>query len=330
LTAEVRDCRFLTTWGNVSWMGNGAITIATRSGNTALPDSTWSAWSDPVKTSPAKVASPRGRFIQMRVQLAGNPDPALQSASLYYQMQNQKPEIQSVEVGEKPKPTTTPDKSKAEANPEGKSDSADAESAVAAAIQRGSASKPEETTARTASPIKQIHWNASDKDGDTLVYRVYYQADNDEAWIPAFLDKPLKKTDYSWNTESIPDGWYRIKVVASDEESNPAGDALTDEKISDLVKVDNTRPQVLQLSWDAATGVVKGTARDNLSLIRYLEYSVDGGEWKFFAPKDGVFDDREETFEVKVGPLAAGPHFIAVRATDDDGNIGVEKVSVRR
>jgi hypothetical protein len=147
--------------------------------------------------------------------------------------------------------------------------------------------------------------------------------------VPAFLDKPLKKMEYSWNTESIPDGWYRIKVVASDEESNPAGDALSDEKVSDLVKVDNTRPQVQQLVYDVAGGILKGIARDNLSLIRYLEYSIDGGEWKFFAPKDGVFDDREEAFEVKLGPLAAGLHFIAVRATDEDGNMGVEKVSIR-
>jgi hypothetical protein len=173
--------------------------------------------------------------------------------------------------------------------------------------------------------VKEIHWRATDKDGDSLVYRLYYQADGDGAWVPAFLDKPLHKTEYSWDTDSIPDGWYRIKVVASDEESNPVGEALTDEKISDLVKVDNTRPQVLELSYDAVGGILKGTARDNLSLIRYLEYSVDGGEWKYFAPKDGVFDSREEAFEVKIGPLAAGPHFIAVRATDEEGNVGVER-----
>ncbi|HUK83289.1 MAG TPA: hypothetical protein VLZ12_11740, partial [Verrucomicrobiae bacterium] len=115
----------------------------------------------------------------------------------------------------------------------------------------------------------------------------------------------------------------------SDEESNPVGEALADEKISDLVKVDNTRPQVLQLSYDPASGVLKGIARDNLSLVVYLEYAIDGGDWKFFAPKDGVFDDREESFEAKVGPLAAGSHSIAVRATDEEGNIGVDKVLVR-
>ena len=170
----------------------------------------------------------------------------------------------------------------------------DTESAVSAAIQHASSPpKTEEARPKAATPIKEIRWRANDKDGDTLVYRLLYQADGDDVWVPAFLDKPLHKTEYSWDTESIHDGWYRIKVVASDEESNPAGESLTDERVSDLVKVDNTHPQVLQLSYDAASGILLGVARDNLSLIRYLEYSVDGGEWKFFAPKDGVFDDRE-------------------------------------
>jgi hypothetical protein len=328
LTSEVRDCRFFTTWGNLLWMGNGAITVATRTGNTALPDSTWSEWSEPLKTSPSKVTSPRGRFIQVRAHLATASDPVLQSLSLYYQIQNQKPEVSSIEVGEKPKPAS--EKPKHGSSTDSKSDESDAESAISAAFpQADSTSKAEDARPKAATSIKDIHWHATDKDGDTLVYRLYYQADGDDAWVPAFLEKPLHKTEYSWDTESIPDGWYRIKLVASDEESNPAGEALTDEKVSDRVKVDNTRPQVLQLAYDAAGGILKGVARDNLSLIRYLEFSVDGGEWKFFAPKDGVFDDREEAFEVKIATLSTGPHSIAVRATDEEGNVGVEKVSVR-
>jgi outer membrane protein assembly factor BamB len=332
LTTEVRDCRFLTTWGNLSWMGHGAVTVATRAGNTALPDSTWSDWSEPAKTSPTKVTSPRGRFIQMRAQLAGSPEPVLQSLGVYYQVQNQRPEVSSVGIGEKPKQSPI-EKPKKDSGAEDKSDSGepgDAEPAVADAIRQASTEpKPDETTSQKVTTVKQIRWTASDKDGDTLVYRLFYQAEGDDVWVPASLDKPLKKTEYPWNTESVPDGWYRIKVVASDEESNPAGDALADEKISDLVKVDNTRPQVLQLSYNATGGILTGIARDNLSQIRQLEYSIDGGEWKFFAPKDGVFDDREEAFEAKIAPLAAGPHFIAVRATDEEGNVGAEKASVR-
>jgi hypothetical protein len=327
LMSEVHDCRFLTTWGNLSWMGNGAIAIATRTGNTALPDSTWSAWAEAVKTSPTKVASPRARFIQVRAQLTATSEPVLKSLDVYYRMQNQKPEVSSVEIGDKPKAAS--EKPKSDLPNDLKSDDGDADTTSAALQHTTTSLKAEEERPKPATPIKEIHWRASDKDGDPLVYRLFYQADGDEAWVPAFLDKPLKKMEYSWNTESIPDGWYRIKVVASDEESNPVGEALTDEKVSDLVKVDNTRPQVRQLAYDAAGGILKGTAGDNLSLIRYLEYSIDGGEWKFFAPKDGVFDDREEAFEVKLSPLTTGLHFIAVRATDEDGNIGVEKLSVR-
>ncbi len=175
--------------------------------------------------------------------------------------------------------------------------------------------------------MKDIRWRAEDKDGDTLVYRLFYRAEGDEVWMPMPLEKPLTKTEYAWNTESVADGWYRVKVVASDEESNAAGEALSDEKISEPVKVDNRRPEVVELAF--ANNTLTGIARDNLSLIRYLEYSVDGGDWKCFNPKDGVFDDRQEPFAVKLDPLAPGPHTIAVRATDEEGNIGVEKISVR-
>ncbi|HTS17984.1 MAG TPA: hypothetical protein VMP11_10460 [Verrucomicrobiae bacterium] len=326
-TSEVRDCRFLTTWGNLYWMGSGAISVSTRTGNTALPDSTWSDWSTPLKSSPEKVASPRARFIQLRAQLAASTtEPVLKSLSLYYQMQNQKPEVLSIQVGEKPKSAS--EKPKVEAS-EQKAGDNEAGTAVSVNVEVEPMTSTEAARPKAANPVKDIHWQATDKDGDALVYRLYFQADGDDAWVPAFLDKPLHKTEYSWDTESIPDGWYRIKVVASDEESNPAGEALTDEKISELVKVDNTRPQVVELAYDAASGELKGVARDNLSLIRYLEYTVDGGEWKFFAPKDGVFDSKEESFEVTIGPLAAGPHYIAVRATDEEGNVGVEKVSVK-
>lgn len=310
-TSEVRDSRFLTTWGNLLWRGAGAISAVTRTGNTALPDTTWSAWSAPLTNASSKVVSPRARFIQVRVHLEHTVEPALQSLSLYSQIQNQKPEITSIELGEKIK--TVPEKIKRdEEKPEDDEKTAE--------------KKPDEPRPKQASTLKRVSWRATSKDGDTLVYRLYYRVEGDAAWVPVPLDKPLKKSEYWWDTESIPDGWYKLKVVASDEESNPAGTALTDESISESVKVDNRRPEVLNLTFEA--GILKGVARDNLSLIRYLEYSVDGGDWKFFGPKDGVFDDREESFEVKP-EIKPGPHTIAVRATDEEGNIGVEKATVQ-
>ncbi len=298
-TSEVHDCRFLATWGNLSWRSDGAVSLLVRSGNTALPDNTWSAWSAPLTNSPGKLTIPKGRYIQLRATLARQSDPRLQSVTLHLQIQNQKPEITALDTGEKPKTNVT-----------------------AAAT----APATEEFRPKPASPIKRISWKASDKDGDTLVYRLTFRAEGDEVWIPMWHDKPIRATEYSWNTESIPDGWYRVTLAASDEECNPADEALTDQKTSDPIKVNNSRPLVTGLAYDA--GVLRGIARDKLSLIRFLEYSVDGGEWKFFAPADGVFDDREESFAVKLA-LAAGPHTIAVRATDEDGNMGVEKTAIR-
>jgi len=305
-TSEVHDCRFLATWGKLDWRADGTVTVATRSGNTALPDNTWSAWSEPLAQAPGKITSPRGRYIQLRATLARQSEPHLRSLTLHLQVQNQKPEIASLDAGEKPK--------------------TNAVTIVAAAAP--TTPTVEEFRPKPASPVKRLAWQASDKDGDTLIYRLYYRAEGDEVWIPMLHGRALRATEHSWDTDSIPDAWYRIRVVASDEECNPVGESLTDENISSPIKVNNARPTVADLVFDA--GTLRGVARSKLSLIRFLEYSVDGTEWKFFAPSDGVFDDRDEPFAVKLQPaLAAGPHTIAVRATDEDGNAGVEKIAIR-
>lgn len=331
-TSEVRDCRFLTTWGNVSWDGRGAIAVATRTGHTALPDATWSDWSEPLKISPARVTSPRGRFIQLRAQLARASEPALETLNLYYRMQNQKPEVASIDVGDHRK--SAADKSKAKPTGDDKPEvelTDDKPGDAAPTTPATTEKKGDETRPKPATTAKKISWRASDKDGDTLVYRLYYRAEGDEAWLPVAetQDKPLQRAEYSWDTESIPDGWYRIKLAASDEQSNPAGESLADEQISEPVKVDNRKPDVAGLAFDAGRKMLTGAAKDALSLIQSLEYSVDGGDWKFFAPKDGLFDGREKPFAVQLDDLKPGPHSVAVRATDEDGNIGVEKLTIR-
>jgi hypothetical protein len=200
-TTEVRDCRFLATWGNLDWRADGAVTVATRTGNTALPDNTWSPWSAPLAKPPAKIASPRGRYIQLKATLARQSEPRLRSLTLHLQVQNQKPEIAALETGDKPRTNV-----------------------VATAV----APTTEEFRPKPASTTKRFSWRAADKDGDTLVYRLFYRAEGDEVWIPMLHGKTLRTTEHAWDTDSIPDAWYRVRVVASDEECNPAGEALTD------------------------------------------------------------------------------------------------------
>ena len=46
----MRDAGTVATWGAIRWRASGRagqVQIVTRSGNTATPDETWSAWSKP-------------------------------------------------------------------------------------------------------------------------------------------------------------------------------------------------------------------------------------------------------------------------------------------
>ncbi len=58
------------------------------------------------------------------------------------------------------------------------------------------------------------------------------------SWWP--LKKKIKELAYSFDATLIPDGGYRIKVVASDAPSHSPGDALTGEKVSDRFVIDTT------------------------------------------------------------------------------------------
>jgi hypothetical protein len=118
-------------------------------------------------------------------------------------------------------------------------------------------------------------------------------------------------------------------VAASDETSNAAGRELIGERISDRILVDNRKPVIGNLAYDAATARVSGLAEDASSRILWLEYTVDGGEWEYTVPDDDVFDARSEPFSIELEDLDVGVHAVAVRAVDEAGNAGVEQITIR-
>ncbi|MFX1254099.1 MAG: Ig-like domain-containing protein, partial [Promethearchaeota archaeon] len=65
----------------------------------------------------------------------------------------------------------------------------------------------------TLSGTVTITWTASDPDGDTLTFTVYYWDGSN--WVE--LASGLTTTSYGWDTTTVPDGSaYKIRVVASD------------------------------------------------------------------------------------------------------------------
>ena len=74
-TSKVFDAGLRAKFGRISWEATGAIEVSTRTGNTKEPDDTWSAWSREVAEA-GPVASPPGRFFQVRARFARNTPPS--------------------------------------------------------------------------------------------------------------------------------------------------------------------------------------------------------------------------------------------------------------
>jgi hypothetical protein len=92
--------------------------------------------------------------------------------------------------------------------------------------------------------------------------------------------------------------------------------ALTGERESDPVEVDNTPPTVTTETirqGNASRLIVRVV--DSRSPIQKVEYSIGGGPWQLLYPADGLADAPDERYEL---PLNTGTDVsqIVIRATD--------------
>jgi hypothetical protein len=182
---------------------------------------------------------------------------------------------------------------------------------------------------------QSVLWSAHDDNDDDLHFSVYYRGENEHEW--KLLKDKLDQKFYSWDTTSLPDGAYYLKIVASDAPSNPPAVALKTERESERFEVDNTPPVIDHLeAVSAATRggatafpsvLVKFAAHDSASSIERAQYSLDGGDWILLAPVGSVSDSPAENYEFTLSNLSPGEHTIAVRAYDRFENVGSAKTT---
>ena len=141
----------------------------------------------------------------------------------------------------------------------------------------------------------------------------------------------LDQKYYSFDTATLPDGAYYLKIVASDAPSNPPAAALTAERESDRFEVDNTPPVVedLHVGPPSAKGgghAVSFTAHA-ASAIEHAQYSLDGADWVLVSPTNGISDAPVEHYDFGISAVTPGEHTLAVRVFDSFENVGSAKVS---
>src|SRR5262249_40185415 len=100
-----------------------------------------------------------------------------------------------------------------------------------------------ETQAAAKDPKKwKIKWSATDANEDELIFDLYVRKEGWKEWVR--IEEGWSKTEYEWDTSTMPSGKYQFKVVASDRLDNRQEDALTGERVSLPLAVAHELPAV--------------------------------------------------------------------------------------
>ena len=94
--------------------------------------------------------------------------------------------------------------------------------------------------------MKKVEFIVRRNSSDELTYAVYFKAEDETTW--KLIDDDLTQAQLPVDVGGVADGRYRFKVVADDKRSNPPGKGLTTEKISEVVTIDNTPPEIVSLT----------------------------------------------------------------------------------
>jgi len=327
-TSDVRDAQTVATWGAIKWEalapGGTRVEISTRSGNTRTPDETWSNWAPAYANADGSpITSPRARYLQWRAVLAGTPGetPLLTSVTAAYLPRNTRPRVASITIHppgtvfQRPFPTDpeiagfdgdTPDRrAAAQVSPAGAGSGGGSPSLGRRTYEKG---------------LLTFVWRAEDENRDELSYDVEYRGEGETAWKP--LKRGLPDAILVWDTTSVPNGRYVVRIVASDSPSNSPATALTGAMESTTFEIDNTPPivTVSSVRREGPRVAIAFEVRDEHSAVQKAEYSLDGDRWQAVYPRDGIADSRAEQFELVLeGDTAA--RGVILRATDALNNV---------
>ena len=336
--SDVRDAGTVANWGVIRWRAtarSGQLELFTRSGNTATPDETWSAWSRAYTNADGEqIASPNARYLQWRVVMNGDGSqaPILTSVTAAYLPRNLRPEVASITVHppgtvfQRPFSTGEMEIAGFEDNTsDGRPPAQTGSSSTVIPVP----SAPPLGRPRYQKGLQTLVWKAEDDNNDRLQYDVLYRREGETTWKA--LKRGLWDPIFVWDTTSVPDGTYVVKIAASDAPSNSPATALVGEMESTTFDVDNTPPriEVQPATRTAGRTTIAFAVRDEQSPVNRVEYSLDASRWRVVYPKDGIPDSRREEFEVVLDEDEA-TRSIIVRAADAMNNIATAVAEMKR
>jgi hypothetical protein len=320
--AAVKDTGRTSAFGAFRFEGEvpagSKLEVAFRSGESATPDATWSAWS-PFRAAgdAAKISAPPGRYLQWKLRMSspGDRSPVVRRVEAAYRNRNAAPVIEaffamgpsevfarSAGGGSNVFETSAPD-----------------EKGIFTSLDEAKAESPPRKLLRKG--YRTLTWKVTDSDGDLVVSSLEFRPLASTRWIP--LKSDVRDSFYSFDTSSLPDGEYVFRLTASDAESNP-GEEKTSSRESSPVRIDNTPPVIRRVGSEK--NPLRFEVVDSASPITEVEYSVNAREWVTLVPDDGLSDSPKETYSITLKPEDRSGYLL-VRATDAAHNVAAASFS---
>ncbi|MCK5174775.1 MAG: hypothetical protein KAR47_15380, partial [Planctomycetes bacterium] len=276
-------------WGKLQIdadIGTGSkVLLASRSGNVKDPnDPTFSAWTKAVEVTRAtQLTCPLGRYCQYKLTLRADTGPLGASSPVIREIA-----VAHIVPNLQPKVTS-----------------------VKAARQ----------TSQQKPGLFQVSFAATDDNKDKLIYEIEFRKIGRANWIG--LKDKLAVTKYEWESKTVEDGRYEIRVTASDERSNTTATKLAGSRISDPVVVDNTPPAIVdpRVKIRNSKATLKFKLTDEFSAIGSVSYTVDSNtDWISTLPEDMIYDTTDEAFVIVIDDMEDGSHVLAVKFSDAVAN----------
>lgn len=292
ILSEVLDAKMLSRWGAATWRARTpagtSVSIAFRSGNVSSPDETWSEWS-------TEQTEPKTAKIET---------PSARFLQYRVTMKTKSPrltpEVQSVTL-RYVNTNHAPEVTKIEVPNLDKTD--------------------------LKSPKKfKLTWESIDPNEDELTYDVYVRKQEWKNWI--CLARKVGKTNYTWDTTTMPSGRYRVKVVASDRNDNTPQETLTGSRTSTTFPVSHDAATVKMKVAEIKDGraLVTATAKGSMVRLTRATFAINGKNKGTVFPVDGVFDRTSESFRIRTEKLQPGSYVLVLRVKDAAGNEGMSDV----
>jgi hypothetical protein len=257
------------------------------------------------------ITSPRARYLQWRAILnAGKGDaPLLTSVTAAYLPRNLRPRVTSITVH----PPGTVFQRPFPVDPEIAGFEGDLPDRRA--NQQPGTVSPSLGRRVYEKGLMTFVWRAEDDNGDELSYDVLYRREGETSW--KILKRGMSDQILVWDTTSVPNGRYTVRVVAADTPSNSTSTALSGARESTAFAIDNVPPviTVTSVRRDNGRATIAFDVRDANSSVQKVDFSLDGDRWQSVYPKDGIADSRFEQFELVLEGDAVS-RGVTLRATD--------------